>query len=748
MSETVFTKVDYDLGSLMNFIELGEIGLPDIQRPFVWSNTKVRNLFDSMYRGYPVGYFLFWQNAFGTDTRSIGTESKQKAQRLLIVDGQQRLTSLYAVINKQKVLRENYKEELIKIAFNPLTEKFEVTDAAIEKDKSFIPNISVVWDKATDIFDVLDDYLDGLKGVRELSDEESKQVRKAIQKLASLKSYPFTVLELAKDIDDEQVSEVFVRINSEGKQLNQADFILTLMSVFWDEGRKQLEDFCRLSRIPELDKPSPFNNFIQPSPDQLLRVSVGLAFKRARLKYVYSILRGKDLETEEFSDALRDEQFEKLKDAQSRVLNLQHWHDFLAVLRSAGYRDQNMITSDTNLVYTYVFYLMGRTEYQVDPHELRKVIALRFFMSSMTGRYTASPETQLEFDLGRFSEIHTAEDFCERIRQTCKEAVSSDYWTITYPGDLATAAAKSPSQSAYFAALCVLDANVLFSDQKVSDFLSLPATSPRKPVERHHLFPKAHLARNQINRTRDTNQIANYALVEWGDNMKAADKPPAEYLPYFTERMSPQQIERMYYWHALPEGWEEMSYEAFLQERRERMAKVVEEAYQVLAGDEQHDEEALSVAELVALDEGNVVEFKSTLRKNLHTGERDSRMEDGCLKTIVGFLNKDGGTLLIGVADDGDPVGIKEDGFANEDKFYLHLTQLINSRVGQAFTMYIHPRFEDYQGVRVMAVECQPSRKEVFLKTNNQDKFYVRTGPSTEELTGERMQEYIRQRFG
>ena len=102
MSETVFTKVDYDLGSLMNFIELGEIGLPDIQRPFVWPNTKVRNLFDSMYRGYPVGYFLFWQNAFGTDTRSIGTDPKQKSQRLLIVDGQQRLTSLYTVINRKK----------------------------------------------------------------------------------------------------------------------------------------------------------------------------------------------------------------------------------------------------------------------------------------------------------------------------------------------------------------------------------------------------------------------------------------------------------------------------------------------------------------------------------------------------------------------------------------------------------------------------------------------------------------------
>src|SRR5690348_14491770 len=130
MSETVFTKVDYSLSSLMDAIEHGTVSLPDIQRPFVWTNAKVRNLFDSMYQGFPVGYLLFWENANVEDARVIGTDKKQKIPSLLIVDGQQRLTSLYAVTKGVPVIRENYEAERIEIAFDPIIEKFAVGDAA------------------------------------------------------------------------------------------------------------------------------------------------------------------------------------------------------------------------------------------------------------------------------------------------------------------------------------------------------------------------------------------------------------------------------------------------------------------------------------------------------------------------------------------------------------------------------------------------------------------------------------------
>lgn len=178
MSETVFKHVQWDLNALVKFIELGEIGLPDIQRPFVWKNAKVRDLFDSMYKGYPVGYLLFWQNGLTDDAKLIGTDQKQKIPRLLIVDGQQRLTSLYAVVRNVKVLREDFSEESIQIAFNPLLEKFEVADAAIRKDKAYLPDISLLWSNDTDLFEIVDRYLADLKATREISNEEEKKIKK------------------------------------------------------------------------------------------------------------------------------------------------------------------------------------------------------------------------------------------------------------------------------------------------------------------------------------------------------------------------------------------------------------------------------------------------------------------------------------------------------------------------------------------------------------------------------------------
>ena len=170
----------------MDAVEMGVIGLPDIQRPFVWKNTKVRNLFDSMYRGYPVGYLLLWENANVEDSRTIGANQKQKVPSLLIVDGQQRLTSLFAVVKGVPMVRDNYTSEQIEIAFSPLTEKFEVADAAIRRDKIFIPNISVLWRPETDLFDLADDYLKALGDVREITPDEKKRIRKAVSRLQNL----------------------------------------------------------------------------------------------------------------------------------------------------------------------------------------------------------------------------------------------------------------------------------------------------------------------------------------------------------------------------------------------------------------------------------------------------------------------------------------------------------------------------------------------------------------------------------
>ncbi|MBM4084114.1 MAG: DUF262 domain-containing protein [Planctomycetes bacterium] len=579
MSVTLFKEVSYSLAKLIEDIDMGEIGLPDIQRPFVWGNAKVRDLFDSMYKGFPVGYLLFWANGLPGGHRQIGADPKQKVPRLLIVDGQQRLTSLYAVLKGAPIVRKDYRTERIFIAFRPTDQKFEVTDAAIRRDAEYIPDISQLWSREMPRNRFVREFLRRLQEHRPIAQDEEDRLSESIDRLYDLQSYPFTALELSSTVNEEQVGVVFVRINSSGATLNQANFILTLMSVFWDEGRAALERFCREAKQPSVGAASPFNYFVQPDPDQLLRVSVGLGFRRARLQHVYSLLRGKDLETEQFSDERRDQQFAILKEAQAYVLDLQNWHEFFKLLMRAGYRRADMITSEVGLLYSYALFLMGKRGYGVETYALRNVMARWFFMTALTGRYTGSPETIMEQDLARFRDVRSAEGFVGLLDRIIADTFTDDYWNITLPNELATSAARSPSLFAYYAALNLLDARVLFSKMKVPELLD-PASQARKAaIERHHLFPKDYLAETGLSERRETNQIANYALVEWSDNIHISAKSPADYFPQYAARFSPEELSQMRYWHALPEGWETMKYGEFLAARRKGIARVIRDGF-------------------------------------------------------------------------------------------------------------------------------------------------------------------------
>jgi hypothetical protein len=582
MKATLFKEVGYSLSKLIEDIEIGEIGLPDIQRPFVWNQAKVRDLFDSMYKGFPVGYLLFWANGIGNDHRQIGIDTKQNIPRLLIVDGQQRLTSLYSVLKGKPVLKNDYSAQHIRIAFRPKDATFEVADAAIQKDPEFMPDISELWAGKISRNRFFKNFLERLGKYREISDDEEDSLCESIDRLYDLRSYPFTALELSSTVNEEDVADVFVRINSKGITLNQADFILTLMSVFWDEGRMQLEHFCRKAKQPSTSEASPYNHYIEPSPDQLLRVAVGLGFRRARLQYVYSILRGKDLETEQFSEKQRIAQFEILKQSQSAVLNLQNWHEFLKTLTRAGFRSTSMISSQAALLYAYVMFLIGKKDYGIDNYTLRNVIARWFFMTTLTARYSSSPETTMEADLGRLRTIKDGKTFCATLNQIITDTLTEDFWKIALPNSLATSSARSPSLFAYYASLNLLDARVLFSKMKVSELLDPALKAKKSAIERHHLFPRAYLKKLEVTELRDTNQIANFGLVEWSDNIDISDMSPSEYFPKYVERFSKDELDEMSYWHALPEGWEAMSYENFLVSRRKTMAKVIRDGFSKL----------------------------------------------------------------------------------------------------------------------------------------------------------------------
>jgi uncharacterized protein with ParB-like and HNH nuclease domain len=249
---------------------------------------------------------------------SPGTSSGLK----MIVDGQQRLTSLYSVIKGREVVTAENDVKPIVISFNPLTEEFAVANAATGKDPEWLTSISELWTNTTGTFGFINEFVATLRESRELTNDEEREISNNLGRLENLGNYQFSALELSSDLEIDEVAEVFVRINSKGVGLNSADFILTLMSVYEKDARDRLEDFSIASKQPSAGDSSPYNHFLSPSPDQLLRVAVGLGLKRGVLQNAYPALRGRDPETGETSDGYRKQSFERLLAAQEKVLDL------------------------------------------------------------------------------------------------------------------------------------------------------------------------------------------------------------------------------------------------------------------------------------------------------------------------------------------------------------------------------------------------------------------------------------------
>ncbi len=758
MTPTLYRDTGYSLTHLVEDIKHGNIALPDIQRPFVWSSAKTRDLFDSLYRGYPVGTLMFWETGADAGTRQVGGGESEKVAKLLIVDGQQRLTSLFAVLTGKTVLTKSFEEKRIRVAFRPSDETFEVTDAAIERDPEFIPDITALWNDGyrPTVRKFLSQLADG-RGV-ELGETEEDDLEDRIDRVYDLQNFRFQVIELNAGADEEQVADIFVRINSEGVKLNQADFILTLMSVHWEKGREQLESFSRDCVDPAVKGPSPKNAYLDPSPDQLLRAGVGLAFRRGRLFHVYNILRGKDLETGEVSTERRNEQFDELRRAQDDVTDLTYWHEFLKALNHAGFRSRRMITSENALIYTYILWLIGKRDFELDPKTLRGVIGRWFFMAHTTGRYTSSPESAIEADLGRISSLDDGDGdaFCAELDRIARSNFTRDYWEISLPNRLDTSSARSPVLYAYWAALNLLDGELLFSDMRIRDLLDPAVTAPRS-IERHHLFPKAFLKSKGVTVTRQINAIANMAFLDWPENAAISADDPMSYWPEMTKAIGPERLKRQAYLHALPVGWEQLDYPTFLERRRDLIAGVVRDGFNTLwkSGDEVVTSSEL--ADLLAIGESQTLEYKSTARWNVRAEQADKKMEHVITKTVCGFLNSEGGTLLIGVDDDGQVLGLDADmhtlgSKGNRDGYELFLRQHLDSNLSIQTASVVRIRFEDHPSGEVCVVSVAASGKSTFAKPHEggqgPTEFWVRIGNATKQLHGDDMIDYRDDHWG
>lgn len=590
MGKELFDNIPSKVSDILSDVKNGRVGLPDLQRPFVWQDNKVRELLDSMMKGYPIGYIMLWASPDDYEnTVHIGKNEKiYKRPNDLVIDGQQRLTALLAAMYGVTIMDKNYKERAIRISFNPLTREFAVWTPAFEKNPEWISEISQVFaaDEEHNISKFRKAYIKIVNEGRaknneeELTEDEEDRIEENINDLLNLGIYSLPTLKINSKANEENVADIFVRVNSGGQNLTEKNFIETLIAVYDNAVHDKINQFCADSRIPA--NGTSFNQILQVDPSHLIRMSVGVGFRRARLRYVYMLLRGKNLKTGEITQNIREENLKIFKESLDMVTNLNNWHAFMNLFASAGYLKGSFVASSNAVVFSYVLYLIGKYDYKVSSVELQKIISKWIFMSTITGFYTGSTESQVEKQFADLRDVHNADEFVVYLDSVIANRFTDDYFEYSLPSELNSSSATSPAWYGYIAAINVLGTPMLFSTAPLSQYFILGTSGDKNSVDKHHIFPKNYLGKIGYNNDRDRNQIANFTYLDYATNIDISDAPPTEYVSRYRDKLGEEGYKLACKQNALPENFEQLSYPEFLIKRRILMAQIVKKAYDKL----------------------------------------------------------------------------------------------------------------------------------------------------------------------
>lgn len=582
--------------TILAWVQSGEIAIPEIQRPFVWDGSKVRDLMDSLYQGYPVGYVIAWRNP----NVKLKDGSLSEGKKVLI-DGQQRVTALTAAILGEYVLNKNYQRVKIKIAFNPLTEKFEVHNPAILKDKTWFPDISQAFNGQKSLLKLVREYL----AINPDADEQ--KIEETFSRLTSVVKKPIGMIELAHDLDIETVTEIFIRINSKGVVLSQADFAMSKIASDTEndgnELRKTIDYFCHLSTAPEfyssiVDNDPDFakteafqklawlkkenEDLYTPSYSDLMRVAFTAKFNRGRLSDLVSLLSGRNFETRSYESEIVEQSFLKLKEGVNDFINETNFKRFLMIVKSAGFITPKLIRSQNVINFAYILYLKlkekGESSVAIESHVRRWLV-----LSILTGRYSGSPESYFDFDSKQISQ----KDFADYLKETEEAVLSDAFWNVGLPQRFTTSVANSPYFLVFLAAqVKENDKGFLSSNVTLQDLLLLRG-------DIHHLFPKNYLMKHGFNNRNQYNQVANYVYMQSEINIKIGDKAPKEYFSLINEQLAsdkpkitgivgPAELLKNLDQHCIPKGvmgMDVVDYQDFLVERRKLMAQKIKHYY-------------------------------------------------------------------------------------------------------------------------------------------------------------------------
>lgn len=590
------------LEQILNFIKSGEIAIPEIQRPFVWKPKQVRDLIDSLYTGYPTGYLIISQSP--NIRLKDGTLAEGKK---IMIDGQQRVTALMTAIMGMDIINADFQKKRVKIAFNPLAnpendeERFKVQDNAILKDKRWIADIAEVFKPTFDMWQFVNDYCE------ENQEIKGSALNKILMQLLDIKNRQIGVIMLDKELTIDEVTEIFIRINSQGAKLNQADFAMSKIAANVTYGgnmlRKAIDYFSHLSVQPEwysdMIKDEEFMNSIfasklkwlkddreeifDPDYNDILRIAFMYKFGRAKMKDLVSLLGGRDFETREYKEEIAENSFGQLTSGVIDFMNEYIFSNFVLAIKSAGFIASKLINSQMTLDFAYTLYLLLNADPNIDKTQIKHYVVKWYVMTTLTSRYITSPETVMDMDIKRIKE----RGFLNYFSEVEAANLSDTFWDIALVQYLETSVINSPYFNLYLASQIHDADDALFAcGYKVNDLITLIG-------DVHHIFPKKYLIKNGINEKSKYNQIANYTYLDTQVNKAVRDDSPNIYFSKVFEQCETGiavygnitdkvLLLKNLQQNCIPETilqMEHTNYEEFLVERRKLMAKKIKKYY-------------------------------------------------------------------------------------------------------------------------------------------------------------------------
>ena len=658
--------------------------LPEFQREYVWTREQAKQLFVSLYKEYPTGTLLFWKTDNPPDIKNAEALPEHLGTTDVILDGQQRLTTLYLLMRGE--IPPYYRE--IDIQNDPRNLYFSLETCEFRYYQAKRMDPDPAWVSVVDCF-AKQDAVNPLAIAQAKAEEGENPLTLGnrfynnLNRLTNIRErdYPIQVVPPTADIDD--AIDVFDRVNSMGTTLTEAELALAHMTGKWPHARRLMK-----AKMEELaSKRFRFDLTF------MVRALTGVVKQRAILETIHQTPR---------------EELEEGWDTLKRIL------DYLVSLLPgrAHIHSTDDINSTNTLVPVIVYLAQHGRKFDTEA-QLRRCVHW-LYATNLWGRYTGQTTNRLDHDLA----IVQRQDnpWPELVDAIIDQRGRID----VKPSDFEGRSIQHPLYRMSYIAVKANGAVDWFNGSSLVE-----PHGKTYQIHSHHIFPSSllysegaydpdnHLDKKVIN------EIANRAFLTGDSNVSLGNERPSEYLPRVRDRF-PGAIAKQFV-PVSPELWELGRYEAFLEERRRLLADAVNALLGGLLAPVEEQAQVVSAADLVRQEESAALEFKSSLRWDVRQQQVNKALEKVIAKSVAGFLNAEGGTLLIGVTDDGEVLGLEDDvkslGRSDLDGFYQKLTQVLDNHIGTEFLHNVKARCEEVGGHQVCVVEVKPSPSRSTSKT-------------------------------